>query len=60
MKRIRLYLSMMMLLTAGSITAQDRLYADEFSLSDVTLLDGPLKKARDLNICWRLILRRRV
>ena len=30
--------------------AQDRLYADEFPLSDVTLLDGPLKKARDLNI----------
>ena len=30
--------------------AQDRLYADEFSLGDVTLLDGPLKKARDLNI----------
>ena len=27
--------------------AQDRLYADEFPLSDVTLLDGPLKKARD-------------
>ena len=50
MKRIRLYLSMMMLLAAGSIMAQDRLYADEFSLGDVTLLDGPLKKARDLNI----------
>ena len=32
MKRIRLYLSMMMLLTAGSVMAQDRLYADEFSL----------------------------
>ena len=30
--------------------AQDRLYADEFPLGDVTLLDGPLKKARDLNI----------
>ena len=30
--------------------AQDKLYADEFPLSDVTLLDGPLKKARDLNI----------
>jgi len=30
--------------------AQDRLYSDEFPLSDVTLLDGPLKKARDLNI----------
>ena len=41
---------MAMLLMAGSIQAQDRLYADEFSLGDVTLLDGPLKKARDLNI----------
>ena len=50
MKRIRLYLFGVMLLTAGSIMAQNRLYADEFSLGDVTLLDGPLKKARDLNI----------
>ncbi len=31
-------------------SAQDRLYADEFPLGDVTLLDGPLKAARDLNI----------
>ena len=30
--------------------AQDKLYADEFPLGDVTLTDGPLKKARDLNI----------
>ena len=30
--------------------AQDKLYADEFPLGDVTLLDGPLKKARNLNI----------
>ena len=50
MKRIRLYLSTMLLLAAGSINAQDRLYADEFPLGDVTLLDGPLKKARDLNV----------
>lgn len=50
MKRIRLYLSMMLLLAVSSIQAQDRLYADEFPLGDVTLLDGPLKKARDLNI----------
>ena len=34
----------------GTVCAQDRLYADEFPLGDVTLLDGPLKKARDLNI----------
>ena len=50
MKRIRLYLSTMLLLAAGSINAQNRLYADEFPLGDVTLLDGPLKKARDLNV----------
>ena len=30
--------------------AQDKLYADEFPLGDVTLLDGPLKKAQDLNV----------
>ena len=42
--------AMMMLLMVGSIHAQDKLYADEFPLGDVTLLDGPLKAARDLNI----------
>lgn len=31
-------------------SAQDRLYRNQFSLSDVTLLDGPFKHARDLNI----------
>ena len=30
--------------------AQERLYPNEFSLSDVKLLDGPFKYARDLNI----------
>ena len=30
--------------------AQDRLYNDEFPLGDVTLLEGPLKHARELNI----------
>ena len=30
--------------------AQDKLYNDEFYLSDVTLLDGPLKHAQDLNV----------
>ena len=41
-----------MLMTAAVVAgnAQDKLYADEFPLGDVTLLDGPLKKARDLNI----------
>ena len=46
----RISFTMMMLLSVGSIQAQDRLYADEFPIGDVTLLDGPLKKARDLNI----------
>ena len=35
---------------AGTLWAQDKLYADEFPLEDVTLTGGPLKKARDLNI----------
>ena len=42
-----------MLLMAATVMAghaQDKLYADEFPLGDVVLLDGPLKKARDLNI----------
>jgi DUF1680 family protein len=41
-----------MLMTAAVVAgnAQDKLYADEFPLGDVTLLDGPLKKARNLNI----------
>ena len=39
------------LLLVGTATkAQDKLYADEFPLGNVTLLDGPLKKAHDLNI----------
>lgn len=29
---------------------QDKLYPDTFPLGDVTLLDGPFKRARDLNI----------
>ena len=41
-----------MLMTAAVVAghAQEKLYADEFPLADVTLLDGPLKRARDLNI----------
>jgi DUF1680 family protein len=34
----------------GSLQAQEKLYNNGFSLSDVKLLDGPLKHARDLNI----------
>ena len=35
---------------ATMVGAQDKLYSDEFPIGDVTLLDGPLKKARDLNV----------
>ena len=41
---------LLLTLSATPAVAQDRLYANEFALGDVTLLDGPLKKARDLNI----------
>jgi DUF1680 family protein len=34
----------------SSIRAQDKLYPNTFPLGDVTLLDGPFKSARDLNI----------
>lgn len=37
-------------LQVNEIKAQDRLYPNEFSLSDVKLLDGPFKHAQDLNI----------
>nr|WP_304412930.1 beta-L-arabinofuranosidase domain-containing protein [Prevotella sp. RM4] len=45
-----LLLTMLLTLAASSSQAQDRLYANEFPLGDVTLLNGPLKHARDLNI----------
>ena len=48
MKKILTTMLMAAAVMAGH--AQDKLYADEFPIGDVTLLDGPLKKARDLNI----------
>ena len=48
MKKLALFLLAAAWAVAGF--AQDRLYADEFPLGDVKLLDGPLQKARDLNI----------
>lgn len=33
-----------------NLIAQDKLYPNEFPLQDVSLLDGPFKHARDLNI----------
>ena len=47
MKKLMLLLAMALPLAAS---AQDRLYADEFPITEVVLLDGPLKHARDLNI----------
>ncbi len=38
------------LLPFVTLTAQSRLYLNEFPLQDVKLLDGPFKKAQDLNI----------
>ena len=45
-----LLMALMLSSATGTVCAQDRLYADEFPLGDVALLEGPLKKARDLNI----------
>lgn len=39
-----------LMMIASDAQAQDRLYKNEFPLGDVTLLDGPLKHARDLNV----------
>ena len=48
MKKIILTLAALTaVMTSG---AQDKLYSDEFPLGDVTLLDGVLKHARDLNV----------
>lgn len=38
------------LLLCNGLLAQDRLYRNQFPLGDVTLLDGPFRHARDLNI----------
>lgn len=46
----KIFLSFLFGTVAMTTTAQDRFYKDEFPLGDVTLLDGPLKHARDLNI----------
>ena len=47
---MRKFLIITTFLALGTIAnAQEKLYADEFPLGDVTLLDGPLKKAQDLN-----------
>ena len=45
-----LLITMLCAIVMMAAHAQDKLYADEFPIGDVTLLDGPLKAARDLNI----------
>ncbi|MBO4564638.1 MAG: glycoside hydrolase family 127 protein [Bacteroidaceae bacterium] len=50
MNRKTLISTFALCLTAMVGSAQDKLYSDEFPLGDITLLDGPLKHARDLNI----------
>ena len=47
-KYLALYVSFFMVF--GTLQAQDKLYPNEFPLADVTLLEGPFKQARDLNI----------
>ena len=49
MKRITAVLILMLSLFCLHSKAQDRLYKNTFSLSDVELLDGPFKHALDLN-----------
>jgi DUF1680 family protein len=36
--------------TSGQLNAQEKLYANTFPLTQVTLLNGPFSKARDLNV----------
>ncbi|MFW5753274.1 MAG: beta-L-arabinofuranosidase domain-containing protein [Marinilabiliaceae bacterium] len=50
MKRIKLALLVCFLISYNSLQGQDKLYKNEFPISDVTLLNGPFKNARDLNI----------
>lgn len=42
--------SMSMVTGASRLSAQDKLYDNTFSLSDVELLDGPFRHAMDLNV----------
>ncbi len=52
MRKIHSVLILLMCLFGATVVlrAQDKLYSNEFPLKDVTLLDGPFKHARDLNI----------
>ena len=50
MAKKQFFLTLVATLLSIVASAQDRLYADEFPIGDVTLLDGPLLKARNLNV----------
>ena len=50
MNRNLIFSGLVCLMMPCTMMAQDKLYSDEFPLGDVTLLDGPLKYARDLNV----------
>lgn len=49
-KQIKRGSLILLLVCIGSISAQDKLYPNEFPLGDVTLLDGPFKRAMYLNV----------
>ena len=46
----QLMIALLSIAPALGVVAQDKLYKDEFPLGDITLMDGPLKHARDLNV----------
>ena len=50
MKILFLNIVLFVFVLFSSVYTQDKLYKNTFPLSDVTLLDGPFKHARDLNI----------
>ncbi len=50
MKKLLFTVVLWCVLLSGNIHAQNKLYPNTFALGDVTLLDGPFKNARDLNI----------
>ena len=50
MKKIFLFLLFFLLLWGSSIFAQSELYPKHFDLQEVTLLNGPMKTAMELNI----------
>ena len=49
MKRITLFLTLILSLCCIDSIAQDKIYDNTFNLGDVQLLDGPFKHALDLN-----------